>query len=68
MISKKERKEAEKAARSLYQDVLTVDVKEDTENESSLLLIITRGKQMPTVRLDRETYEVKSFRRKKGEK
>lgn len=67
MISKKERKEAEKAARSLYQDVLTVDVKEDPENESSLLLTITRGRKMPTVRIDRETSKIKTFRRKKGE-
>lgn len=67
MISKKERKEAEKAARSLYQDVLSVNVKEDPDDESSLLLTITRGRKMPTVRIDRETSEIKAFHRKKGE-
>lgn len=68
MISKKERKEAERMARSLYQDMLTVDVKEDPNDGSSLLLTITRGRKMPTVRLDRETSEIRAFRRKKEEK
>lgn len=55
MITKKERKEAEKLARSLYQDILKIEVKEDPDNESSLLLNITRGKVMPEIRVDRET-------------
>lgn len=55
MITKKERKEAEKLARSLYQDVLKIEVKEDPDNESSLLLNITRGKVMPEIRVDRKT-------------
>lgn len=67
MISKKERKEAERMARSLYQDMLTVDVKEDPNDGSSLLLIITRGRKMPTVRINRETSEIRAFRQK-GEK
>lgn len=53
MISKKERHDAEKAARQLYQDVLKVDVKEDSDDESSLRIIITRGVKMPEMRLDR---------------
>lgn len=65
MISKKERKEAEKAARSLYQDVLTVDIKEDPEDESSLLLTVTRGRKMPAVRFDRATSEIRTFHKKK---
>jgi hypothetical protein len=64
MISKKERREAEKAARSLYQDVLTVDVKEDPDDESSLFITITRGVKMPEVRLDRETMQL--AKKKKG--
>ena len=64
MISKKERREAEKAARSLYQDVLTVDVKEDPDDESSLFITITRGIKMPEVRLDRETMQL--AKKKKG--
>ena len=64
MISKKERKEAEKAARSLYQDVLTVDVKEDSDDESSLFIIITRGIKMPEVSLDRGTMQL--AKKKKG--
>lgn len=67
MISKKERKEAEKAARSLYQDVLSVNVKEDPDDESSLLLIITRGRTMPAVKMDRDTSEIRTIRSKKGE-
>lgn len=67
MISKKERKEAERVVRSLYQDVLTVDVKEDPNDGSSLLLTITRGRKMPTVRFDRKTATIKTFRTKKGE-
>lgn len=59
MITKKERKEAEKLARSLYQDILKIEVKEDPDNESSLLLNITRGKVMPAVRLDRNTNMIK---------
>ena len=62
MITKKERKEAEKAARSLYQDVLKVEIKEDPDDESSLLLSITRGKVMPAVRLDRNTNAIKKGR------
>lgn len=65
MITKKERKEAEKAARSLYQDVLTVEVKEDPDDESSLRLIITRGQKMPEVCLDRHTGEFQSLPKKK---
>ena len=61
MISKKERKEAERMARSLYQDMLTVDVKEDPNDGSSLLLTITRGRKMPTVRFDRKTATIKPF-------
>ena len=67
MITKQERKEAEKAARSLYQDVLKVDVKEDPNNESSLLLTITRGRVMPTVRIDRRVVTPKPIFPKKGE-
>lgn len=67
MITKQERKEAEKAARSLYQDVLKVDVKEDPDNESSLLLTITRGRVMPPVRIDRKTSTPKPIFPKKGE-
>ncbi len=67
MITKKERKEAEKAARSLYQDVLKVEVEEDPENESSLLLIITRGRVMPPVRIDRTESTPKPVFPKKGE-
>ena len=67
MITKQERKEAEKAARSLYQDVLKVDVKEDPDNESSLLLTITRGRVMPTVRIDRKAAISKPIFPKKGE-
>lgn len=67
MITKQERKEAEKAARSLYQDVLKVEVKEDPDNESSLLLTITRGRVMPTVRIDRNAVTPKPIFPKKGE-
>lgn len=67
MITKQERKEAEKAARSLYQDVLKVDVKEDPNDESSLLLTITRGRVMPTVRIDRKAAIPKPIFPKKGE-
>ena len=67
MITKQERKEAEKAARSLYQDVLKVDVKEDPDNESSLLLTITRGRVMPAVRIDRKAVTPKPIFPKKGE-
>ena len=55
MITKKERREAEQVARSMYQDVLRVEIKEDPEDESSLLLSITRGKVMPEIRVNRET-------------
>lgn len=65
MISKKERKEAEKAARSLYQDVLTVDIKEDPDDESSLFLTITRGRKMSAVRFDRAASEIRTFHKKK---
>lgn len=54
MITKKERQDAELVARSLYQDVLNVNVKEDPADESSLLLIVTRGKTMPPVRIPRK--------------
>lgn len=67
MITKQERKEAEKAARSLYQDVLKVEVKEDPDNESSLLLTITRGRVMPTVRIDRKAVTPKPIFPEKGE-
>ena len=67
MITKQERKEAEKAARSLYQDVLKVEVKEDPDNESSLLLTITRGRVMPTVRIDRKVVTPKPIFPEKGE-
>lgn len=67
MITKKERKDADTLARSLYQDVLKVEVKEDPDDESSLLLIVTRGRKMPTVRIDRKTSTIKTFRTKKGE-
>lgn len=43
MITKKERQEAEKFARSQYQDVLKVEVKEDPDNESSLILSSREG-------------------------
>lgn len=65
MITKKERKDAEKAARSLYQDVLDVEIKEDPEDESSLILTITRGRKMPPVRIDRTVTTPKIS--KKGE-
>lgn len=55
MITKKERREAEQIARSLYQNVLKVEIKEDPDDESSLLLNITRGQVMPTIRIDRAT-------------
>ena len=67
MITKQERKEAEKAARSLYQDVLKVEVKEDPDIESSLLLTITRGRVMPTVRIDRKVVTPKPIFPEKGE-
>ena len=67
MITKQERKETEKAARSLYQDVLKVDVKEDPNDESSLLLTITRGRVMPPVRIDRKAVTPKPLFPKKGE-
>ena len=67
MITKQERKEAEKAARSMYQDVLKVEVKEDPGNESSLLLTITRGRIMPTVRIDRKAVTPKPIFPEKGE-
>lgn len=67
MITRQERKEAEKAARSLYQDVLKVDVKEDPNDESSLLLTITRGRVMPPIRIDRKASTPKSILPKKGE-
>ena len=67
MITKQERKEAEKAARSLYQDVLKVEVKEDPDNESSLLLTITRGRVMPTVRIDRKAVTPEPIFPEKGE-
>lgn len=53
MITKKERKQAEAFARSQYQDVIKVDVKEDPENESSLIVIVTRGREMPPMKLER---------------
>lgn len=53
MITKAEKKAAEKAARACYQDVIKVDVKEDPNDESSLLLIITRGVTMPPVKINR---------------
>lgn len=58
MISKKERTEIEKIVRSLYQDVLQVEIKEDPDNESSLLLSITRGCKMPAIRIDRKTKDL----------
>lgn len=64
MITKKERREAEQVARSMYQDVLRVEIKEDPEDESSLLLSITRGKVMPTLCIDRNTNKI----RKKAKK
>ena len=67
MITRQERKEAEKAARSLYQDVLKVDVKEDPNDESSLLLTITRGRVMPPVCIDRKASTPKPILPKKGE-
>ena len=54
MITKAERKEAEKLARSMYQDVLKVEIKEDPEDESSLILIVTRGKKMPPMKIARK--------------
>ena len=54
MITKAERKEAEKLARSMYQDVLKVEIKEDPDNESSLLIIVTRGKTMPPIKMERK--------------
>ena len=59
MITKKERKEAEALARSMYQDILKVDIKEDPDDESSLLLNVTRGKVMPTVCIDRTTNKIR---------
>lgn len=53
MITKKERREAEKVARSFYQDVIDVEIKEDPEDESSLILIVTRGKKMPPIKVER---------------
>lgn len=57
MITKKERKEAEKAAKQLYQDVLSVEIQEDPDDESSLFLNITRGVRMPAVRVARDTMQ-----------
>lgn len=59
MITKKERKDAETLARSLYQDVLKVEVKEDPDDESSLLLIVTRGVKLPRLKVDRQTGKIK---------
>lgn len=55
MITKAERKAAEKAARSCYQDVLKVEVEEDPNDESSLLLTITRGVKLPQMRMSRNS-------------
>lgn len=60
MITKAERKEAEKLARTYYQDVLNVEVKEDPDDESSLILIVTRGKKMPPICLDRSNKTLKN--------
>lgn len=57
MITKKERKEAEKAAKQLYQDVLSVEIQEDPDDESSLFLNITRGVRMPAVSVARDTMQ-----------
>lgn len=59
MITKKERKDAETLARSLYQDVLKVEVKEDPDDESSLFLIVTRGVKLPKLKVDRQTGKIK---------
>lgn len=59
MITKKERKDAETLARSLYQDVLKVEVKEDPDDESSLFLIVTRGVKLPRLKVDRQTGKIK---------
>lgn len=67
MISKSERKEIEKTVRTLYQNVIKVEIKEDPDNESSLFLNITRGIKLPTVLLDRKTLAIKSSRQKREE-
>lgn len=59
MITKSERKQVEKAAKKLYQDVIKVDIKEDPENESSLLVTVIRGTRMPVLKLDRDSMEVR---------
>lgn len=59
MITKKERKDVETLARSLYQDVLKVEVKEDPDDESSLFLIVTRGVKLPKLKVDRQTGKIK---------
>ena len=60
MITMKERKDAETLARSLYQDVLKVEVKEDPDDESSLFLIVTRGVKLPRLKVDRQTGKIKT--------
>lgn len=67
MISKNERKEIEKTVRTLYQDVIKVEIKEDPDDESSLFLNITRGIKLPTMLLDRKTLAIKPSRQKREE-
>lgn len=59
MITKSERKQVEKAAKKLYQDVIKVDIKEDPENESSLLVTVIRGTKLPILKLDRANMEIR---------
>lgn len=53
MITKKERKEIEDFVRTQYQDVLKVEVKEDPDDESSLLVLVTRGLVLPPIKVSR---------------
>ena len=53
-VTIKEKREAEKYAKSLYDNVLSVKIEENPDDSTELLLKITRGVVLPPVKFKRD--------------
>lgn len=53
-VTVKEKREAEKYAKSLYDNVLSVKIEENPDDSTELLLKITRGVVLPPVKFKRD--------------
>jgi len=53
-VTAKEKREAEKYAKSLYDNVLSVKIEENPNDSTELLLKITRGVVLPPVKFKRD--------------